>query len=308
MAKYSVGNLCTFNHENQDWSVHKDRLEQWFLANDFETDAGKVEIKKRAVLLSSLTETTFKLVRDLALPTKLNVLSYDEIVKLLDGHCVPAKCGFAERNRFYSSTQRPTEEFAEWAARVRGLAADCKFSLTGLNDLLRDRFVIGMQPGPERDNLFTQDLEKLTFSKALDTAQAIRSAKQGAAQSTAAAAAVVAPPVCKMAFGAARARHERAQRAASGASTSSSEPGRGQQAAPAGGACTVCGYTSHSADTCKFQRYRCKKCLNRGHLKRVCTENKVRQNFIEVEVDDFGDDADVTHHDHVPAIAARHAE
>lgn len=34
MAKVSIGSLTMFNHEVQDWSVFKERLEQWFLAND----------------------------------------------------------------------------------------------------------------------------------------------------------------------------------------------------------------------------------------------------------------------------------
>lgn len=58
--------------------------------------------------------------------------------------------------------------------RVRGLAVDCVFPAAGLNELLRDRFVLGMVPGRERDKLFTMDLAELTLSKALDTAQAIR--------------------------------------------------------------------------------------------------------------------------------------
>lgn len=69
-----------------------------------------------------------------------------------------------------------------WAARVRGLAVDCAFPAAGLNELLRDRFVLGMRQGPERDKLFTMDLAELTLSKALDTAQAIQSARVGAAE------------------------------------------------------------------------------------------------------------------------------
>lgn len=284
MAKVSVGSLCSFNHETQDWSVYKERLEQWFLANDLETE-GKTKVKQRAVLLSGLTETTYKLIRDLALPKKINTLEYDEIIELLDDHFKDAKCGFAERNRFYTSTQRPSEELSAWAARVRGLAADCAFPATGLNDLLRDRFVLGMRQGPERDKLFTMGLAELTLSKALDTAQAIQSARIGAAESAPGAAPASIPrvevPVYKLAVESPR--QTRGQRAGS----TSFVPIRPQDAA---GACYVCGYLGHRADSCKFKQYKCSRCGDRGHLRRVCTRNKVRQHFIEVEVDEVGDD------------------
>lgn len=79
--------------------MYKEQLEQWFLAIDLETE-GKTNVKRRAVLLSGLTETTYNLVRDLTFPEKINMLEYDAIIKLLDHHFKASKCGFAERNRF----------------------------------------------------------------------------------------------------------------------------------------------------------------------------------------------------------------
>lgn len=290
MSKVSVGSLNSFNHENQDWSVFKERLEQWFLANDLESAEGKPKIKQRAILLSSLSESTFKLVIDLALPNKITTLEYDNIVKLLDDHFEPAKCGFAERNRFYTSTQQSEEQLATWAARVRGLAVDCAFPASCLNDLLRDRFVLGMSPGPERDKLFTTDMAELTLGKALETAQGIRSARLGSA--------VTSSPLPEQPvyYKVVQSAGERAARSGGGPrgqrSTSGSGPGAAV-VAPATSVsvkCVVCGYTGHQEDTCRFKRYKCGKCGERGHLRRVCGQRKVQQHFIEVELDDIGDD------------------
>lgn len=40
---------------------------------------------------------------------------------------------------------------------------------------------MGMQPGPEKDKLFEQDLEGLTLAKVVELAESERSVRQGAA-------------------------------------------------------------------------------------------------------------------------------
>ena len=66
--------------------------------------------------------------------------------------------------------QREGEKIEDWAARLRELAVYCELGLT-LDTILRDRFVIGLSLGPERDRLFEQDVSKLTFANALELAQ-----------------------------------------------------------------------------------------------------------------------------------------
>ncbi|XP_052746947.1 uncharacterized protein LOC128199817 [Bicyclus anynana] len=63
------------------------RLEQWFLANEINDTDDKSGVKRRAILLSSLAETTFKLIRDLALPNEVGSLSYQQAVSFM----VPGK-------------------------------------------------------------------------------------------------------------------------------------------------------------------------------------------------------------------------
>lgn len=287
MAKVSVGTLSSFNHEAQEWSVYKDRLEQWFLANDLvETgeQGDKAGTKRRAILLSSLSESTYKLVRDLALPQKVGVLNYDKIIELLDGHFQTKKCGFAERSNFFGATQQSNESMAQWAARVRGLAGDCEFSATMLDELLRDRFVLGMSLGPERDMLFTKDLSGLTLSKALGIAESMRSARLGAQQSSPHVRAEAHEPlqVLKMSPAAQAAPRGRAPPARGPAPHESHErPGSG---------CSVCGYTGHRFEVCRFRGHKCKVCGVKGHLKRMCPKRVVRQHFVECSADDDEDD------------------
>ncbi|XP_053624760.1 uncharacterized protein LOC128683306 [Plodia interpunctella] len=272
MARLTVGTLSTFNHEIQDWPVYKERLEQWFLANDIRAEEDKAGVKRRAILLSNLAESSYKLVRDLALPTQISTLDYDGVVKLLDGHFKPKKCTFAERFRFHSATQNVSEGFAEWAARVRGLATHCGFTALHLDEQLRDRFVLGMEPGPERDKLFTKDLSELTLTKALQMADGIRSARMGAQETEQKkqASTLQVMKVVAARQGADRGGRvqQRAQLRSAGA----------QQQQPQ---CSVCGYSGHAVSDRCFARYKCKKCGVQGHLKRMCNKTVNRHHYVE---------------------------
>ncbi|CAG9131885.1 unnamed protein product [Plutella xylostella] len=255
--------------------------QQWFLANDIGTGDDKAGSKRRAILLSSLAEPTYKLIRDLALPKSVGTLSYNNVVELLDGHFETKKCGFAERCKFYGATQARGESLADWAARVRGLALHCDFGASTLEEALRDRFVLGMQSGPERDLLFTKAMEDLTLSKALELADGVRAARAGSQQEAPGQAELATAQVLKVAA-AARPQTARPPAAASPAA----------RADPAG--CPACGYDGHDVSRCKFTRYRCKKCGVKGHLRRMCPgKGSSRHHFIECGADGDGYDVDV---------------
>lgn len=285
MAKVTVGILTSFSHEVQEWSVYKARLEQWFLANDVVADSDKAGTKRRAILLSNLAESTYKLVRDLAVPKEVGTLSYDEVVQLFDGHFRTKKCTFAERWKFHSATQHMGEGLSEWAARVRSLATHCGFKAEHLDEQLRDRFVLGLEPGPERDTLFTKDLAELTLSSALDMAEGLRCARAGAHESLQRREAQMPLQVLKVSMTAGAA----AAAAARAGGVQQRGPASAPASAPSGGRCSVCGYQGHQASTCRFARYKCRKCGVQGHLKRMCNKSN-GQHFVErcEAVDDDG--------------------
>lgn len=281
MAQVAIGSLTIFNHEVQEWSLYKDKLEQWFFANNIEADSDKPS-KRRAILLSSLSDLTYKLVRDLAQPAQVGELSYTEVVKLLDGHFKTKKCGFAERFKFHSATQLTSENLAAWAARVRGLAIHCGFSASTLNETLRDRFVLGMTPGPEREKLFNKDMSELTLSKALEVAEGVRCARLGSQQATpgaiTSAQALDQLQVLKMSTTPRQARAQTSNAASAQSTRVSVHQG-----------CPACGYDNHQLDKCKFTRYKCKKCGVKGHLRRMCPKNESRLHFVECRSDSEDD-------------------
>lgn len=244
MAHFGI--LSSFDHNLQSWETYKSRLKQWFIANDINSQSDGVGIKRRAILLSALTDGTYKLAADLAIPKDLQDVPYNDIIKILDNHFTPKRCGFTERYNFYSAVQQAGESHLQWAARLRGLTAHCGFA--NVEEALRDRFVMGTTPGPERDKLFAQDLTELTLAKAVELAQSMRCARVAAATATAAAASSVS--------------QDNLFQMGKASNTSKSVPVHEK--------CSVCGRTNHKSSQCRFANYKCKKCNNKGHLRNMC--------------------------------------
>ncbi|CAG9104794.1 unnamed protein product [Plutella xylostella] len=248
---------------NQDWTTFKTRLQQWFIANGLDDDTDKAGVKRRAILISTLNDDSFQLASNLVLPKKLEDVAYKDIVQVLDQHFTQKRCGFAERLHFYAAVQQASESHAQWAARLRGLAAHCSFK--HLEEALLDKFVMGMTAGAEREKLFSMDIGELTLAKAVELASSVRTARAAAA-CAAPAAATTSDPLFKIDKG-------------SDLRNSGNQSER----------CSVCGRKSHSANTCRFSKFKCTKCNQKGHLRRMCKTVK----YVGAEELAEGDDGEL---------------
>ncbi|XP_026314449.1 LOW QUALITY PROTEIN: uncharacterized protein K02A2.6-like [Hyposmocoma kahamanoa] len=259
----TFGILSNFNHEQQDWITYKSRLLQWFIANEINDSSDKEGVKRRAILLSALSESSYQLASNLLLPDSVDAVSYKRILVALDSHFTPKRCGFAERHHFYMAVQRAGETPAQWAARLRGLAAHCSFK--NLEDVLLDKFVIGMGPGPEREKLFATGIAELSLVKAVDLAESVRCARAAAANSS---AGTTLEPVFKI---------ENKRKPSNGNSIENVQ-------------CKVCGRKNHKSNECRFVNYKCNKCQVKGHLRKMCK----RVNYVESrEVSEGEDDGEL---------------
>ncbi|XP_073944871.1 uncharacterized protein [Choristoneura fumiferana] len=214
------------------------------------------EQKRRAILLSALSEGTFKLAADLALPKQLDSVPYEDILGLLDNHFTPKRVGFGERHNFFAAIQQAGESHAQWAARLRGLTAHCGFS--NVEEALRDRFVMGMRPGLEKEKLYAQNIAELTLAKAVELAESIQCARAGAAAANTSELFKIAEQKPK--DSSARVK------------------------------CAACGYNNHKVSECRFSNFICKKCKVKGHLRRMCP----KINYVEAGPRDEGDADDAT--------------
>ncbi|CAG9114408.1 unnamed protein product [Plutella xylostella] len=242
MSKVAVETVLTSLRE---WPVFKNRLEQFIKLNGIKEDS------KGALLITYLSDDTYRLARNLLHPKVLENVKFEDLVLKLDEHFTPKRCLLAERQKFYEARKAAGESIQEWAVRVRGLAVYCEFG-TALDQLLRDRFVLGLSAGAERDRLFEVDAEKLTFTKAQEVAQQAASARQARA-----AAVVKEEPVYRVSG--ARAGPAAASRAPAGDDT---------------WRCAVCRLKNHDAIKCRFKNYRCqsKTAAFRGSFKYQATK------------------------------------
>ncbi|XP_063534924.1 uncharacterized protein LOC134744907 [Cydia strobilella] len=258
MSSANFGVLDTFDHNVQSWNSYKGRLQQYFIANDIDNTKDATGIKRRAILLTALKEETYKLTADLVLPKQLDSVPYEDIVALLDNHFTPKRVGFGERHKFYVAVQQAGETHTQWAARLRGLTAYCSFS--NVEEALRDRFIMGLLPGLEKEKLYAQNISELTLAKAVEFAENIRCARAGA---TAAGITPVSGDVFKIA--------------------SNKQLNKSDEKVK----CSKCGYTNHKVSECRFTNYVCKKCKVKGHLGRMCPSVK----YLDINYD--GEDDDV---------------
>lgn len=267
-----IGNINVFDHKNHEWSIFHSRLSQFLKLNKITDD------NKSAVLLTHLSDESYRLARDLVHPKDLEKLSYDELTKALGDHFTPKRSTFADRAMFYEAVKQDNESIEDWAARIRGLAVYCEFG-SALDTLLRDRFVLGLGAGAVRDRLFEQDSATLTLARALEIAQQAECARR--ARSSVAGAA--AEP---------RVKEEPVYR------VSERRGFQGRRGPAYGGAgdeprCSVCGLKNHDASKCRFKNYKCVVCGEKGHLKKVCKVQRAsvaRVNNIDTVPDQDHDD------------------
>lgn len=158
------GNLTVFDHKTSEWSIFKSKLVNFMQINNVkkENEAG--------ILLTHITDETYRLVRNLAYPSQLESLSYTELVKLLDGHFKPKTSSFVDRAKLYGATRNPGESLGDWAARLRGLASSCDFGVA-FESNVTDRFVLGLDSGPERDKLFEFTPATLSLTRSIEVAE-----------------------------------------------------------------------------------------------------------------------------------------
>lgn len=270
-----IGSLNTFDHKNQDWQIFYGRLNQFMKLNKITGE------DKASLLLTHLSDETYRLARNLVHPTELDKVSFEDLVSKLNGHFKPKRSTFVDRAKFYDAAISDGESIEDWAARLRGLAVYCEFGEALLDTLLRDKFILGLREGRERDRLFEKDSSSLTFAKAVEIAQQAACARGARSfvptDGVPGAAAVKEEPVYRV--GQARGRRETA------ASTSSGARGYDNSAR-----CSVCGYKNHESVKCRFKNYICQICGEKGHLKKMCAGKNEKVKLHHLASDENGHD------------------
>ena len=131
------GIVGPFDPSQEEWCEYAERLSHYFIANDI---VG--EEKRRAVLLTVVGPATYRLLKTLASPKKLDELLFAKLVDLAMKHFNPKPSSIVKWFEFNSRRQKEGESIAAYVAELRKIAEHCEYGAV-LNDMLRDRLVCG---------------------------------------------------------------------------------------------------------------------------------------------------------------------
>ncbi|CAK1589223.1 unnamed protein product, partial [Parnassius mnemosyne] len=266
------GKVPVFDCKIDEWVVHVAQLNNFFIANGIDDITDAQRVRRRAILLNSMSQDSYRLTRDLLYPNTPESTDYKAIIAALDGHFDPKKCIYAERQKFYSAKKDPHESMVEYAARLRGLASACCFG-TALEMCLTDRFVLGLDTASAREKLFREDPNQLKLNKALEVACAVESAQRIVSAGDSAEL-IKSEPVLYT--------DSRRKATASGGTRGGRARGGGDGGAPR---CSVCGARSHDTSVCGYRHLSCNLCGAKGHLKRMCSKRYYVHNEITTKKD-----------------------
>ena len=158
-----MGRLPEFDSAVESFSAYCRRLEQFFVVSGVEEDS---VAKRRAIFLSALGASTFGLLEDLIAPSAVDEKPYKDLVKVLCDHFEPQQSEIVARFRFHSNLRDAGENVAAYLARLRKLAKPCRFEAASLDEMLRDRFVCGIQDERLQSRLLSEP--QLTLVKAME--------------------------------------------------------------------------------------------------------------------------------------------
>ena len=170
MATPLLGSISEFDPGKEEWQQYANRLDHFFTANEI-TDANK----KKAVFLSVLGPSTYKLLTNLIAPAEPDTKTYKQLVDELTKHHSPKPSEVVQRLQFYSRDRKPGESVSMYVAELRSIAIVCNFEGT-LDKMLRDRLVGSIGNVQIRRRLLQE--KDLTFAKALETALSLEAAEK----------------------------------------------------------------------------------------------------------------------------------
>lgn len=103
-----VDTLTNFDHKCSDFTIFKEIINQFLIANGISSDS-----RKRAIPLNTLNEEYYMLFRNLCVPDFLKTKANKDLIKLLSEHFSPVKSLFAERLKFYSAKKKLEKSITE---------------------------------------------------------------------------------------------------------------------------------------------------------------------------------------------------
>ena len=212
--------------------------------------------KKRAVFLSVVGATTYKVLRNLISPELPSDKSYDELVSVLEQHYNPAPSEIVERFRFYCRVWNPGESVVNFLAQLRSLAARCNYG-DSLENMLQDRLVCGINDDSTQKGLLAES--NLTYKKAAELARGLETADRNVKLLKSGATSHI--------------KHETQLQESPQVNCVASNKGSTAVI------CYRCGIAGHTVEQCRYSKdIVCYGYRKAGHLQRACKGTNPSQN------------------------------
>lgn len=279
-------NVPEFNPNVESWNVWKERLDIHF----FEINCSD-ENTKKSILLKSIGVVPYRVLHSLCSPESPVSVSYKKLCEILDTQYTPPTIVFSERKKFHLCSKAENESVAEWYARVKTLALNCKFGVS-LDAFVLNQFVMGL-PNFIFERLCEED-ETLTVQSALRKAMILETKHMAKAEekSQCTVNLVNGQKYAKNHYGGGG-RGSTGSGNRDGGSSSSKRNNNSRDSKSGGGkkyACSHCGWRNHSSQSCKYKESRCHSCGKIGHLASVCYSRKKSVNYVSNEINDVESD------------------
>lgn len=223
---------------------------------------------RKAVLLMSLSESTYKLLESLCVPKTIESSDYNALIAVLQKYFAPPSAYFMARLKFFSAKKNSENSARDCAARLRGLSAECKFG-TEIEVVLRDIFVCGYDSGLIQDRMMEEDasLRSVTLSDLVELAtgkEATLAAHADRRQQ--AAAVVILEPSDDINFFKKRSFSRNSKERNDSAQSQVQKPPQTNDK------CAHCGRKNHLSQKCRYKNLPCHNCHVVGHLANVCPQ------------------------------------
>ena len=276
MAKFQTPK--EFSFESVEWAAWRERYERycWTCKLDTEDDAVRID-----ALIYSMGDKCDKIVQTFSYATGEDKTKYDTIIAKFEEFYVPRRNEIYERSIFHSRKQGASESIEQYYSDLYELLLKCNYPEAVTDDMLRDRFVLGLNDSDMQRKLFMEQL--LTIKTAVDMARQNELIKS---QMRSQLASVVVHKVNKL-------RGHQVQRGrgysigrgcgnhgnASGARPQVGDGYRGRGNAARSGV----GGRDKSCDNCGYPRHRdgksvltCGHCNKQNHFRRKCKLREVQ--------------------------------
>ncbi|KAK3748327.1 hypothetical protein QZH41_005512, partial [Actinostola sp. cb2023] len=111
------GKVDKFDAKSQSWEDYIEVMGHYFVANGIEDQP-----QRKAILLASVGEKTYALIKSICQPSRPAEKSFNELVKLVQDHHTPKPSEIVQRYKFHTRSRKDGETIHEFVAELRSLS------------------------------------------------------------------------------------------------------------------------------------------------------------------------------------------